>query len=203
MNLLKMKIAQKLPLVLIGSALVVGVGIGIAAYMIGLQTVDEQRAARMDASVQSGLDQVQEYFRNTSVELGLYASRADTVTMIANLTKAFEPLDLQGNGVQLMQDAFINNNPEPFGERYKLDSAGQTTGNYDTQHKRFHPAWRTLLVERGYNDILLFNPAGRLIYSAQKFDDFATDFSKGSGNPLSEGELGKLYAQLSMMPAGP
>ena len=44
MNLLKMKIAQKLPLVLIGSALVVGVGIGIAAYMIGLETVDRQRA---------------------------------------------------------------------------------------------------------------------------------------------------------------
>jgi methyl-accepting chemotaxis protein len=202
MNLFKMKIAQKLPLVLIGSALVVGVGIGIAAYMIGLQTVDRQRAERMDASVQSGLDQVQEYFRNTSVELGLYASRADTVTMIDNLTKAFEPLNLQGNGVQMMQDAFIKNNPEIFGERYKLDSAGQTTGNYDTQHKRFHPAWRTLLVERGYNDILLFNPLGRLIYSAQKFDDFATDFSKGSGNPLSEGELGKLYAELSVAPAG-
>ena len=49
MNPFKMKIAQKLPLVLIGSALVVGVGIGIAAYMIGLQTVDEQRAERMDA----------------------------------------------------------------------------------------------------------------------------------------------------------
>lgn len=202
MNLFKMKIAQKLPLVLIGSALVVGVGIGIAAYMIGLETVDQQRAERMDASVQSGLDQVENYFRNTSVELGLYASRADTVTMIENLTKAFEPLNLQGNGVQMMQDAFIKNNPEVFGERYKLDSAGQTTGNYDTQHKRFHPAWRTLLVERGYNDILLFNPQGRLIYSAQKFDDFATDFSKGSGNPLSEGELGKLYAKLTTMPAG-
>ena len=35
MNLLKMKIAQKLPLVLIGSAMVVGIGIGVAAYMIG------------------------------------------------------------------------------------------------------------------------------------------------------------------------
>jgi methyl-accepting chemotaxis protein len=152
--------------------------------------------------VQSGLDQVQSYFKNTSVELGLYASRADTVTMIENLTKAFEPLNLQGNGVQMMQDAFIKNNPEKFGERYKLDSAGQTTGNYDTQHKRFNPAWRTLLVERGYNDILLFNPLGRLIYSAQKFDDFATDFSKGSGNPLSEGEVGKLYEKLVTMPAG-
>jgi methyl-accepting chemotaxis protein len=202
MNLLKMKIAQKLPLVLMGSALVVGVGIGIAGYMIGLQTVDQQRAERMDASVQSGLDQVQDYFKNVSADLKLYASRADTVTLIENLTKAFEPLNLQGNGTQMMQDAFIKNNPEPFGQRYLVDSVGQTVGNYDSQHKRFHPAWRSLLVERGYNDVILFNPQGFLIYSVQKFDDFATDFARGSGNPLSEGELGKLYAKVAALPAG-
>ncbi|MEO7221154.1 MAG: HAMP domain-containing protein, partial [Devosia sp.] len=202
MNPFKMKIAQKLPLVLIGSALVVGVGIGIAAYMIGLETVDQQRAERMDASVQSGIDQVQDYFKNVSADLKLYGSRADTVTLIENLTKAFEPLNLQGNGTQMMQDAFIKNNPEPFGQRYLVDSVGQTVGNYDSQHKRFHPAWRTLLLERGYNDVILFNPQGFLIYSVQKFDDFATDFSKGSGNPLSEGELGKLFAKVAAMPAG-
>ena len=50
MNLFKLKIAQKLPLVLIGSALVVGVGIGISAYLIGLGTVDQQRAERMDVA---------------------------------------------------------------------------------------------------------------------------------------------------------
>ena len=130
MNLFKLKIAQKLPLVLIGSALVVGVGIGISAYLIGLGTVDQQRAERMDASVQSGLDQVQDYFNNVSTDLKLYASRADTVTLIENLTKAFEPLNSQGNGTQMMQDAFIKNNPAPFGERYTVDSVGQAGGNY-------------------------------------------------------------------------
>ncbi len=198
----KLKIAQKLPLALIGSALVVGVGIGVAAYVIGLQTVDQQRAERMDASVQSGLDQVQDYFKNVSVELKLFASRADTVTQIENMTRAFEPLDIQGNGTEMMQDAFIKNNPNPPGERLLVDTVGQTVGNYDGQHKRFHPAWRTLLQERGYDDIIIFNPKGILIYSTQKNEDFATDFSKGSGNPLSEGDLGKLYRRVMEMPPG-
>ena len=58
LTLPKFQIAQKLPLALIGSALVVGLGIGAAAYMIGLQTVEQQRARSFDASVESATDQV-------------------------------------------------------------------------------------------------------------------------------------------------
>ena len=88
----RFKIAQKLPLALIGSALIVGLGIGAAAYLIGLQTVEQQRQERMDASIQSGLDQVQAYFDNIEVDLKLFATRADTVTQIENMTRAFTAL---------------------------------------------------------------------------------------------------------------
>ena len=37
----KLRIAQKLPLALVGSALVVSAGVGIASYFIGLGTVSE------------------------------------------------------------------------------------------------------------------------------------------------------------------
>ena len=36
----KFKIAQKLPLALVGSALLVSAGVGIASYLIGSSTVD-------------------------------------------------------------------------------------------------------------------------------------------------------------------
>ena len=198
----KFKISQKLPLALIGSALIVGLGIGISAYAIGLQTVEEQRQERMDASIQSGLDQVQAYFDNVSVDLKLFASRADTVTQIENMTRAFTALDIQGQGTEMLQMSFITNDPHPPGERILSDSAGVTAGDYDGQHRRFHPGWRGVLQERGYDDIMLFNDAGILIYTAQKNDDFVTDFSKGSGNPLSEGDLGKLYRRAAAMKPG-
>jgi len=99
----KLKIAQKLPLALIGSALVVGLGIGAAAYMIGLQTVEHQRQERMDASIQSGLDQVKSYFDNVSVDLKLFATRADTVTQIENMTRAFTALNIQGHGTEMLR----------------------------------------------------------------------------------------------------
>ncbi|MEO8759057.1 MAG: cache and HAMP domain-containing protein, partial [Devosia sp.] len=197
-----LKIAQKLPLALIGSALLVGLGIGAAAYLIGLQTVDQQRQQRMDASIQSGLDQVQAYFDNVAVDLKLFATRADTVTQIENMTRAFTALNIQGNGTSMLQASFITNDPYRVGEKILSDTAGQTAGDYDGQHRRFHPGWRTVLQERGYDDIMLFNPDGILIYTAEKYDDFVTDFSKGSGNPLSEGDLGKLLRRTAAMPAG-
>jgi methyl-accepting chemotaxis protein len=195
-------IAQKLPLALIGSALVVGLGIGMAAYMIGLQTVEQQRQVRMDASIQSGLDQVQAYFENIEVDLKLFATRADTVTQIENMTRAYTALNIQGNGTQMLQMSFITNDPHPPGEKILSDSAGITAGDYDGQHRRFHPGWRTVLTERGYDDIMLFNPDGILIYTAQKNKDFVTNFSKGSGNPLSEGDLGNLFRRTAAMKAG-
>jgi methyl-accepting chemotaxis protein/uncharacterized membrane-anchored protein YhcB (DUF1043 family) len=197
-----LKIAQKLPLALIGSALVVGLGIGAAAYLIGLQTVEQQRQERMDASIQSGLDQVQAYFDNIEVDLKLFATRADTVTQIENMTRAYTALNIQGHGSEMLQMSFITNDPHPVGQKYLSDSAGQTAGDYDGQHRRFHPGWRTVLTERGYDDIMLFNPAGVLIYTVQKNKDFVTDFSKGSGNPLSEGDLGKLFRRAAAMKAG-
>src|SRR3569833_2329927 len=197
LHLPKFQIAQKLPLALIGSALVVGLGIGAAAYNIGLQTVEQQRQERMDASIQSGLDQVQSYFDNVSVDLKLFAARADTVTQIENMTRAYTALNIQGHGAEMLQMSFITNDPHPPGQKILSDSAGQTAGDYDGQHRRFHPGWRTVLQERGYDDIMLFNPAGVLIYTAEKNKDFIADFSKGSGNPLSEGDLGNLFRRVS------
>ncbi len=198
----KLKIAQKLPLVLVGSALVVGLGIGIAAYLIGLQTVERQRQQSMDAVVQSSSDQITDYFRTVEVDLRLFAARADTATMIENMTRAYTALNIQGDGSHMLQMPFITNNPNPAGQRLLLDSGGIGAGDYDGQHRRFHAGWRSLLEERGYDDIMVFNTDSLLLYTVQKNDDFATSFAKGSGNPLSEGELGKLVRNVSALPAG-
>ena len=45
---------------------------------------------------QSGLDQVQAYFDNVAVDLKLFATRADTVTQLENMTRAFTALDIAG-----------------------------------------------------------------------------------------------------------
>ena len=195
-------ISQKLPAALIATALLVGLGIGIAAYAIGLQTVDSQRAQSFDASVKSATDQVGDYFANVQVDLVQHADWPDTFTQIDNMMQIWNQqkssnLDPQKS----LQFSYINNKKaKPQWERIEVESVGAMGGQYDAQHKRFHAAWRTVVEQRGYDDVLLFSADGILIYTAQKNEDFATDFSRGSGNALSEGPVGKLLREALALP---
>src|SRR3569833_1761681 len=202
LHLPKFQIAQKLPLALIGSALVVGLGIGTAAYMIGLQAVEAQRAASFDASVQSATDQVNAYFKDISVDLTMSAARPDTVSQIDNMTRSFIEADVQGKGTDVLQMAYIKNNPNAQWERDKVDGVGAIGGTYDSRHKRFHPTWRPLMEQKGYEGVLLFNADGTLLYTVQKNADFAGSFAKGGGNPLSEGPVGVLMREAAALKAG-
>mgnify|MGYP000939583589 FL=1 len=88
----QLKIAQKLPLALVGSALVVSAGVGIASYLIGLNTVQQQRDQSMQASLTTAASLVSDYFTSAEVDLRLFVQRSDTVTAMKNLTRAVEEL---------------------------------------------------------------------------------------------------------------
>ncbi|MEQ1899341.1 MAG: methyl-accepting chemotaxis protein [Devosia sp.] len=197
-----LRISQKLPMALIVTALLVGLGIGIAAYTIGLQTVDGQRAQSFDASVQSATDQVTDYFANVQVDLVQNADWPDTFTQIDNMMQVWNQQKLSGQDPQKsLQFSYVTNKKAPpQWERIKTESVGAMGGQYDAQHKRFHSAWRTIVEQRGYDDVLLFSADGVLIYTAQKNEDFGTDFAKGSGNPLSEGPVGQLLRTALTLP---
>ncbi len=196
-----LKIAQKLPLVLVGSALVVGLGIGLAAYSIGLQTVEQQRQESFEASLQSAADQVSDYLKNVQIDLVQHADWPDTFTQIDNMMQVWNQQKLSNQDPQKsLQFSYVTNKTaKPQWERIQVDTVGAMGGQYDAQHRRFHPAWRTVLAQRGYEDVLLFSADGVLIYSAQKNGDFGTSFAKGSGNPLSEGPVGKLLADALLL----
>ena len=88
----QLRIAQKLPLALVGSALVVSAGVGIASYFIGLGTVQEQREQAMQASLNTAVTLVGDYFSSAEVDLRLFVQRSDTVTAMKNLTRALDEL---------------------------------------------------------------------------------------------------------------
>jgi methyl-accepting chemotaxis protein len=179
----QLKIAQKLPLALVGSALVVSAGVGIASYFIGLQTVQNQRDASMQAALQTSASAVENYYRTVEVDLRLFAQRSDTAGAVKNMIRTFDQMRMGiGDGTKaLFQTAYVEGNPNPDAGWELLESGGKAAG-YDAQHKKFHPGLRALLLERGYADIFLVSPTGEIIYSAAKRSDFA-------GNLLTEPAL--------------
>ena len=88
----QLKIAQKLPLALVGSALVVSAGVGIASYFIGLGTVQEQRDQSMQAALNTASVMVSDYYHSAEVDLRLFVQRSDTVAAMKGLTRALDEL---------------------------------------------------------------------------------------------------------------
>ncbi len=78
------------------------------------------------------------------------------------------------------QFRYIAQNPNPLGEKHKLDHAPLKGEQYDRVHREFHPAFRSFLEKFGYYDIFLIDPdTGHIIYSVFKELDYGTSLLTG------------------------
>ncbi|WP_394252560.1 methyl-accepting chemotaxis protein [Vibrio profundi] len=98
-----------------------------------------------------------------------------------------EPISYSG---QLVQNAYIVENPNPIGSKEKLDNSTQLAG-YDWEHSAIHPYLRDLLERFGYYDIFLLDiNTGEIIYSVFKEVDFGTSMLNG---PYADSGLGEAF----------
>ncbi len=90
---------------------------------------------------------------------------------------------------RVLQYLYIHedHNPNPIGEKHRLDSAGVDI-TYDRLHRRYHPFFRDVLDRFGLYDIFLVDLDGRVVYTVFKEKDFATNVKSG---PYAETGLGK------------
>ena len=68
------KLSQKLPLALIGSALVVGLGVGLGSYFIGSSALEQQARQNLDTIAFERANQLSSYVR--AIESDLKIGRA-------------------------------------------------------------------------------------------------------------------------------
>ncbi len=192
----KLKIAQKLPLAMVGSALLVSAGVGIASYLIGSATVDQMSQRQMRTVASQRAEQFKAYLDGIQKDLVNTASTESLVTTMRDFTinwGQFSTLKPAADPVQSLTDAYITNNPNPEGERQLLDvSTALKRSNYDFTHSKVHPNIRRQMEARGYKDMYLFDTAGNLLYSVLKQSDFATNFDEGGGAHADSG-LGRAY----------
>lgn len=81
---------------------------------------------------------------------------------------------------KLMQYEYIAANPNPLGEKDKLDSPENSNpSQYNSLHEKYHPAFRDFLYRFGYYDIFLCDTEGRIVYSVFKELDYGTSLKSG------------------------
>ena len=194
------KIAQKLPLALVGSALLVSAGVGFASYIIGASAVYHLSQRQIETVAIQTSGELGAYLDGIAKDLTITSAAESTQTVLRDLNinwGQFLTGSLATDPVAALQGAYITNNPDPANRELLDVSTADKRTNYDFTHSKIHPAFRRQLQARGYADLMVLSPTGDLIYSVKKRDDFATNFA--AGGPGGETGLGKAFQAAAAM----
>src|SRR6056300_810056 len=92
---------------------------------------------------------------------------------------------------QFLQYLFIAANPNPVGEKDKLDAPSGNYTSYTAAHRLYHPKFRHFLQTFGYYDIFLIEAeSGAIVYSVFKEVDYGTSLLDG---PHSNSALAEVF----------
>ena len=117
-----------------------------------------------------------------------FAARLEASGSASRGVETYLPQSAAG---RLLQSIYIVQNPNPIGEKRRLDRAHQTF-DYNGLHRLYHPLIRDYSETFGYYDIFLFDLEGNLIYSVSKETDFGTNFLDG---PYQNTNLAEVFEQ--------
>ncbi len=79
-------------------------------------------------------------------------------------------------------------NPHPVALKHHLDAAEDKTA-WSVAHAKYHPLFRDFLQTFAFDDVLLVDLDGNVVYSGAKAPDFGTNLKTG---PFAAGASGKL-----------
>ncbi|HEY8576362.1 MAG TPA: methyl-accepting chemotaxis protein [Devosia sp.] len=186
----QLKLAFKLPAMVVAIALVTGASLAIAAFVASSSIVTSQAEQRLTAAAANAKSSIEAYLNEVAEDLTLFAGRAEIAANIDLFSGALRSLSGQGDPTDLLQTAYITDNPHPAGERLLLDTSDKLPV-YDLHHRALHADFRDLLNKRGYYDIFLFDTDFNNVYTVFKEADFATNFGE-DGGPWAGTDLGKV-----------
>lgn len=169
------RISGKLPAVIVSCAAATAIIIGSLAYMVSSRSIEELAAERMEGLAESRVSDLRHYLDSVVEDLIVTAASPLTAEALQEFEQSWASLD--GSPQQVLQQAYINGNPHPLGQKDELDTAGST--DYDVTHAAYHPFFRKKLKTRGYYDIFLFGNDGSLVYTVFKELDYATNVLDG------------------------
>ncbi len=185
MRLPTLSISVKLPILIVGAALVAGIATGLVSFVTAEQQLRTATEVKLDSMLESRRSAVASYFEGVATNLRVLATSPAVRGAVNDLTIGWQSFGFERT--ESLQAAFITGNPEKA-DRSKLDD-GKTGNFYSPAHVQHHPWLRTVRQESGYGDLMLFDASANLIYTVAKNDDFATSFRAG---PFKESHLAKL-----------
>ena len=133
----QLKLAFKLPAMVVAVALVTGASLALAGYFTSNAIVTSQAEQRLSAAAANARSMLEAYLNEVAEDLTLFAGRAEIAADIDLFSGAMRSLAGQGDPTELLQDAYITQNPNPAGQKLLLDTSDKLPV-YDLHHRALH-----------------------------------------------------------------
>ncbi len=183
----QLEITWKLPLMIVGAGGLVGICIGVAAYLSAAASLEREAEVRLAALLDNHKAGLESYLASIEQDLRVVADSITARWALIGFSEGWSEFD--DDPTDALQRLYIEDNPHPTGQKHKLDTADDDS-TYSDVHALYHPWFRKLLSERGYYNIFLFDREGNLVYTVFKELDFATNLVTGQWRDT---DLGKAF----------
>lgn len=189
-------IGVKLAAMTVGCAAAAAAMIGVVSYYeaASSQTISIEQS--LEAIGEGRKQALGDYLGSIDQDIRVTSESPFVHAAMVEFAQAFQAV--HGAPRDMLQDLYINKNPNPLGQKHKLDAASDGS-NYSAVHRKYHPWMRTFLEERGYYDIFLFDTQGNLVYTVFKEMDFATNLKSGA---WKDTDLGAAFRAASTAQSG-
>lgn len=191
-----LKLKTKLPLAIVGPAFLLALAIGVSAYITASSYAHDAVKQSTLALIKGKAQVMRDYFEGIEQDLKIISSNQTVINATRELKSGWDQLVV--NQKETLQKAYIEDNPNPKGQKEKLDSAATGTA-YDSAHAAYHPWFRKLVEARHYQNLFIIDMNGNMVYSVSKEQDFATSLKDGK---FAKSDLAAAYnaAATSFMP---
>ena len=149
-----LRLAVKLPIILGTLALLSLLAMGYTSHRLARAALMDAGEARIETAINAKLLEFEAWFGVVSSDLKSQAASPLTIRAVRDFSEAWTRLGPDPQG--FLQKRFITDNPNPKGERYKLDRPGDVS-DYSLAHSRYHAGFVAVEQSNGLGEIVGFD----------------------------------------------
>jgi methyl-accepting chemotaxis protein len=168
-----MKISRKLPIAAAVLTIVTVATSSIASLVVSSNLVEQKAGEKLQAVVDGRRNQVETYLASIHDDITSFSTSENAAAAAKAFAFGWGGVVKGGDRQTVLQKRYIEDNPNPVGERDKFDTFGKD--KYDKTHEKYHPMFREFIKERGYSDLFIVTKRGDILYSVSKQAEYAAN----------------------------
>lgn len=192
--LTNLKISQKIPLLVIGSVLILGLALGFASVFQAQSLAQKSNQDKLSGVLSAKKQAISDYLNGVSADVHSLVTNKTVTLAISRFSRGYGKF--KDEATAELQRLYIDENPNPD-QRHLFK--GDDKSSYTNKHIRNHAWFSDHTLAQGYDDLYLIDDEGNLVYSVFKHRDFAENLLNGQ---FKDSGLAKAFSAAAELEEG-